>query len=72
MPGLLIKEMPEKLHQKLKEEARKHHRSMTRHALALLEEILIRSPTPPLKLPKPVRPAFLVKAHLIEKAIKAG
>jgi plasmid stability protein len=40
MSGLLIKDFPPELHRKLKEEAARHHRSMTRQALALLEEAL--------------------------------
>lgn len=62
MSGLLIKDFPPELHRKLKEEAARHHRSMTRQALALLEQALSSSarnaadllPTKPLKLAKPV------------------
>jgi plasmid stability protein len=57
MPGLLIKDFPPELHRKLKEEAARHHRSMTRQALALLEQVL----TTPARnaadlLPDPLRP----------------
>ena len=40
MPGLLIKDFPPELHRRLKQEAARHHRSMTRQALALLEQAL--------------------------------
>ena len=40
MPGLLIKDFPPELHRRLKEEAERYHRSMTRQALALLEQAL--------------------------------
>ena len=40
MPGLLIKDFPPELHRRLKEDAARHHRSMTRQALALLEQAL--------------------------------
>jgi plasmid stability protein len=40
MSGLLIKEFPPELHRRLKQEAVRHHRSMTRQALALLEQAL--------------------------------
>ena len=58
MPSLLIKDLPPELHRKLKEEAARHHRSMTRQALALLEEAL----SGPARnaadlLPKPLKPA---------------
>src|SRR3990172_7929610 len=58
MSGLLIKDFPPELHLKLKEEAARHHRSMTRQALALLEQAL----SAPAKnaaelLPNPIKPA---------------
>jgi len=40
MPGLLIKDVLSRLRRRLKEMAVRHHRSMTREALALLEEAL--------------------------------
>lgn len=40
MSGLLIEDFPPDLHHKLKEEAARHHRSMTRQVLALLEQAL--------------------------------
>lgn len=40
MPGLLIKDFPPELHVRLKQEAARHHRSMTRQALVLLEQAL--------------------------------
>ena len=57
MPGLLLKDFPPELHRRLKEEAARHHRSMTRQALALLEQAL----TAPARdaadlLPDPLKP----------------
>ena len=40
MPGLSIKDFPPELHRRLKQEAARYHRSMTRQALALLEQAL--------------------------------
>ncbi len=40
MPGLLIKDFPPELHRRLKAEAAHYHRSMTRQALAFLEQAL--------------------------------
>jgi plasmid stability protein len=59
MPGLLIKDFPPELHLKLKEDAARHHRSMTRQALALLEQAL----SAPARnaadlLPKPLKPTL--------------
>ena len=56
MSGLLIKDFPPELHRRLKEEAARHHRSMTWQALALLEEVLsgpAKNAADP--LPKPIR-----------------
>jgi len=58
MAGLLIKDFPPELHRRLREEAVRHHRSMTRQALALLEQAL----TVPARdaadlLPDPLKPA---------------
>lgn len=37
MATLVIKNLPESLHRKLKERAKRNHRSMTKEAIALLE-----------------------------------
>lgn len=40
MPSLVIKKLPEEIHNKLKTQADRHHRSMVKEAIALLEEAL--------------------------------
>ncbi len=67
MPGLLIKDFPPELHRRLKQEATRHHRSMTRQALALLEQALAAPARgaadllpDPLKPVKPVTPRDVV------------
>lgn len=40
MPGLVIKDLPAKLHRKLKERAARHRRSMTKEVLVVLERAL--------------------------------
>ena len=67
MSGLLIKDFPPELHRKLKQEAARHHRSMTRQALALLEQALAAPARDaadllpdPLKPVKPVTPGDVV------------
>ena len=47
MPALLIRDLPEELHQKLKQRAAANHRSMSRELLVLLEEALHDSAGPP-------------------------
>jgi plasmid stability protein len=54
MPGLVIKDLPKGLHRKLKAQAARHHRSMTKEVLAVLEQALGEaaaevSPAPPFK-----------------------
>jgi len=73
MSGLLIKDFPPELHRKLKEEAARHHRSMTRQALALLEQAL----SAPAKnaaelLPKPLKPAKPVTMNNVVATIREG
>jgi len=47
MPGLLIKDFPKDLHDQLKLRALRNHRSLTREALAILEEALRTNPPRP-------------------------
>ena len=73
MSGLLIKEFPPELHRKLKEEAARHHRSMTRQALALLEQALSAETRNAAELlPKPVKPAKPVSRQNVVAAIREG
>jgi plasmid stability protein len=70
MPGLLIKNLPDRLHKKLREEAKKNHRSMAQEALTLLENGL----TIPRKrkLPPLVRGKFLLTEEWINRAKREG
>ncbi len=47
MPGLLIKNVPDDLHQRLKQRAARHRRSMNGELLVLLEEALDDRACPP-------------------------
>ena len=47
MPALLIRDLPDELHRKLKERAAANHRSMSRELLVVLEEALHESAGPP-------------------------
>jgi plasmid stability protein len=71
MPGLLIKDFPPELHQKLKEEAARYHRSMTRQALVLLEQALA---TPEKNtaalLPDPFKPQTTLSADDVINLIR--
>lgn len=47
MPGILIKDVPRELHERLKRRASAHHRSLGREALVILEAGLADSAGPP-------------------------
>ncbi len=47
MPGLLIKDLPPKVHARLKARARAHRRSLSSEALILLEAALTERAGPP-------------------------
>lgn len=69
MSSLLIKNMPEDLHARLKESARRHRRSMTQEALVILEKHLSMGPV---EFPEPVIPLKPITAALIRKGIREG
>ena len=53
MPTLVVKNLPEPLHERLKAQAQQHHRSMTKEVIALIEQAVLapraaRAPLPPL------------------------
>ena len=73
MSALLIKDFPPELHRKLKDEAARHHRSMTRQALALLEQALSSEARNAAELlPKPLKPSKPVTANNVVAIIREG
>ncbi len=70
MPSLVIKNLPEDIHVKLKEQAARHHRSMTREAIAILSEgvghIVAR------EMPAPYRGHFPITEDFINSAKREG
>lgn len=71
MPSLVIKKLPADLHRKLKDQAARHHRSMTREAVALLEEALARSEGVR-EAPPPYRGRFPLTGDLIDQGKREG
>jgi plasmid stability protein len=69
MAALVIKNIPEDLHKRLKQEARKHRRSMTQEALIILEE---RLNIAPIRFPDPVKGTSHLTQELLEDAIREG
>lgn len=71
MPALVIKDLPPELHRMLKEQAARHHRSMTREAVALIEEALVRG-TELREIPPPYRGKFPLTQAFIDDAKNQG
>lgn len=70
MSDILIKNVPAKVHKKLKEMASHHRRSMTREALSLLEEgLAVHSVAP---FPEPVKGKFPITQAWLNKTIQEG
>ena len=74
MPTLVVKNLPEPLHELLKAQAQQHHRSITKEAISLLERGLLAAPRrTPIKLSPPVRlKSGPVTTEWIEAAIAEG
>jgi len=72
MPGLLIKELPAEVHQKLKARAAKNRRSMTKEALYLLETALLEEKPQRPELPEPLQGNFPLTNEWIDKAKREG
>lgn len=72
MTALLIKDMPPLLHTRLKQEAQKHHRSMTRHALAILESSLAPARLRVEDLPPPLKSRLKPGSDWFDRAKRAG
>ena len=71
MAGLVIKDLPVKLHRKLKQQAAKNHRSMTKELLVLLERALYER-TPPVAAPQPFKGRIALTDKFIARARREG
>lgn len=71
MPGLLIKDLPDEIHYKLKSRAERNRRSMTKEALVLLEQALNLGEMPETP-PTPVQGAFLLTDAWLDEAKAEG
>jgi plasmid stability protein len=69
MTSLLIKDIPDRLHERLREEARKNRRSMVQETIKILEESLDLSPV---NYPEPVKGSKKVTRSTLSKAIREG
>jgi len=69
MSSLFIKNLPEELHKKLKEQAQKHRRSMMQEAITILEQNLLIATT---KIPDPLQGEKLMTQDILTNAIQEG
>ena len=67
MAALIIEELPPELHLKLRESAARHHRSLAREALALLEDALSRPPAA-VEPPRPFKGHLPLTQDLLDQA----
>jgi len=72
MSALLIKNVPEKLSRKLKTLAARHHRSMTREALMLLEQGVEREEQSERRFPDPIKLSYPMTNRFIDRAKRQG
>lgn len=71
MPGFVIKDLPKGLHRRLKARAARHRRSMTKEALALLEQALAARP-PQAHAPPPFKGRFPLSDKFLDEAKRKG
>ena len=70
MPALVIKDLPADVHQRLKQEAAEHHRSMTQQAIVLLKQGLHQAP--PVPAFRAYKGRFLLTEDFINAAKREG
>ena len=71
MPSLVIKNLPPRLHRKLKEAAARNRQTMTGQVVAILEEALAER-KPLNRLPPPIKGRFPLTNDFVQQAKRAG
>ena len=70
MSTLVIKNLPDGLHARLKEQAQRNHRSVTKEVVSLIESGLeVRQPAPELRAPLTLKSGYRPTIEEIEAAI---
>lgn len=70
MPSIILGDVPEEVHKRLKARALQHHRSMTKEAVHILEQELMAHS--PLQLPSVVDLDRPINTALIDAAVEEG
>jgi plasmid stability protein len=71
MANVLIRDLPESLHQKIKERAAKHRRSMTKEIVVLLERVLAAEENQRPAMPQPFVGSFAIDESWLTAAKQA-
>ena len=70
MAAIVLKDVPEELHRRLREQAERNRRSMSQELLTIMEEAL--RPLPPLAPVKPVKTKRPFTQAWLRKAMREG
>lgn len=70
MASVLIKNLPDELHQQLKQRAERHHRSLNKELIAIIETALHRRDTSELPEPAPLRKP--ITQEMLDQAREEG
>lgn len=68
MSAVVVRDLPPALHRRLKQEAERHHRSMNREIIAILEKEV--GAVQPAELPPPVKGRVQIDGRWIAQAIR--
>jgi plasmid stability protein len=74
MATIVVKNLPDSLHEKLRQQASCHHRSVTKEVINLIEAGVSAPSRPPFELPPPLklRSGHMLTIDEIEAAIAEG
>ncbi|MBC8322603.1 MAG: Arc family DNA-binding protein [Candidatus Marinimicrobia bacterium] len=71
MPDILIKKIPSVLHSEIKNQAKKHHRSMNKEIITILENVLLNGDYK-IELPAPLSVSEPIDEDFINQAKRSG
>jgi hypothetical protein len=72
MTSLLIRDLPEQVHRKLRARAKQNRRSLAKEALILLETVLASEEEKKIELPQPFEGQFLLTEEWLDQAKREG
>lgn len=72
MTSLLIRDLPDQVHRKLRARAKQNRRSLAKEALVLLEIVLASEEESKIELPQPFEGQFLLTEEWLDQAKREG